>query len=167
MPAMDDLPNAYAARTAMEKAVKVGEKHPGHLVIGADTVVALGDQIMGKPRTREEAFSMLNRLSNQWHTVWTGICVYNYLYGLEVVRAVSTEVCFRNLSSRDIEDYVATDEPMDKAGGYAIQGLGHSLIREIKGSYHNVIGLPTMELGKILDDLGISTDSSLSDLTYE
>lgn len=163
MPPMGDLPNTYSARMAMEKAVKVGQEHPDHLIIGADTVVALDGLIMGKPASTEEASVMLSRLSGQWHDVWTGICVYNKRHAIEIVRAVRTQVRFRELTLEEIDAYIQTGEPMDKAGAYGIQGKGSTLVREITGSYHNVIGLPTLELGKILDALGVSNNSSLTE----
>lgn len=159
LPPMGERPNAYAARMALEKAVKVGQFFPDHLVIGADTVVAIQDVILGKPKSPQEAVLMLSRLSGQVHEVWTGICVYHARSGTEIVKAVSTAVRFRELTQDEIDAYVQSGEPMDKAGAYAIQGLGKSLVRDLKGSYHNVIGLPTMELGKILEQIGVPIDS--------
>ena len=156
---MGERPNAYAARMALEKAVKVGQFFPDHLIIGADTVVAIQDMILGKPRSPQEAVIMLSRLSGQVHEVWTGICVFHARSGTEIVKAVSTAVRFRELTQEEIDEYVQSGEPMDKAGAYAIQGLGKSLVRDLKGSYHNVIGLPTMELGKILEQIGVPIDS--------
>mgnify|MGYP006274045187 CR=1 FL=1 len=155
MPSMGERPNAFAVRMALEKAVKVGENQPDFLVIGADTVVAIGDQILGKPKSRQEAAMMLSQLSKQWHEVWTGICVYCRAQNIQINRAACTEVCFRELPMDEIEAYVATGEPDDKAGSYAIQGEAKKFVREIRGSYHNVIGLPTIELGKILYELGV------------
>jgi len=160
MPPMGDTANSYAARMALEKAVKVGQLNPNQLIIGADTVVALGDLILGKPKSSGNAIMMLSQLSGQWHDVWTGICVYQFQHSIQYVKAVRSQVRFRNLTPEEIEDYAASGEPMDKAGSYAIQGKGKNLIREVKGSYHNIIGLPTMELGKILQELGIPIDSS-------
>lgn len=158
---MDETPGSYAARLALEKATKVGMENPEHLVIGADTVVALEGEIMGKPGTTEEAHSMLNRLSGNWHDVWTGVCLYNQQYLLEMVRAVRTAVRFKDLSEKEVVEYVETGEPMDKAGAYAIQGRGNVLVREIKGSYENVVGLPTLELGRMLQELGLFRDNEI------
>jgi septum formation protein len=155
MPPMGDAPGAYSSRMAMEKAMKVGQDYPNHLIIGADTVVAVDDTIMGKPGSKDEASVMLSRLSNRWHEVWTGVCVYCQSQSIQVVKAVCSRVRFRDLTLQEIETYVETGEPMDKAGSYAIQGKGGQLVKEIKGSYHNVIGLPTLELAKILKELGI------------
>jgi septum formation protein len=158
MPPMGDTPNAYSARMAMEKAVKIGQDHPEHLVIGADTVVAIDDHVMGKPASKQEASVMLSRLSGRWHEVWTGFCVYCCQHNIQIVKAVKSSVRFRDLTLDEIEQYIDTGEPMDKAGAYAIQGQGNTLVKEIKGSYHNVIGLPTLELGKALDELGICSE---------
>ncbi|RJP21891.1 MAG: septum formation protein Maf [Candidatus Omnitrophota bacterium] len=159
MPPMGDSPNAYAARTALEKAVKVAQSYPAHLVIGADTVVALGDRIMGKPKSKKEAALMLSILSGQWHDVWTGLCVLCLHHNIQIVKAVKSSVLFRDLTPDQIERYVETGEPMDKAGSYAIQENGKEFVRRIKGSYHNIVGLPTLELAKIFQQLGIATGS--------
>jgi len=162
-PPMGDLPNAYAGRMAMEKAIKVGQAMQRFLVIGADTVVSNSGKIMGKPANKHEASLMLSQLSGKWHEVWTGLCVYNHQYGSEVTKAIKTDVHFREISIAEIDSYIETGEPMDKAGSYAIQGQGNKLVKEIKGSYHNVIGLPTFELGYILNDLGVNLDSNHSE----
>lgn len=155
MPSMGESPAAYCTRTAMEKAVAVGQSNPDALVIGADTVVALGDTILEKPKSPQEAEFMLSRLSGQTHQVWTGLCVHCCSQAIEIVKGISTTVQFKNLAQQEISAYVATGEPMDKAGSYAIQGGARHFVKEIDGSYHNVIGLPTFELGKILEDLQI------------
>lgn len=167
LPPMGERPNAYSARLALEKAMEVAESYPDHLIIGADTVVAIQDTIMGKPSSKNEAIVMLSRLSGNWHEVWTGICLYHKQSSTQKLRAVCSEVRFRNLSEEEIIQYVETGEPMDKAGAYAIQERGKSLVRELKGSYHNVIGLPTMELGKMLQDLGVSIDSKPIEMPYD
>ncbi len=165
-PPMGDLPNAYSSRMALEKAITVGSQFPDHLVIGADTVVAVDDHIMGKPKNNEEAALMLSRLSNRWHEVWTGICVYNQKRDIEVVKAIRSSVCFKKLSENDIEDYILTGEPMDKAGAYAIQEGGKGFVKEIQGSYHNIIGLPTLELSRILYELGVESNFTSPESAY-
>jgi len=166
LPPMGDIPNSYAARLAMEKAVKVGQVERDSLVIGADTVVSLFGNIMGKPKNAQEASLMLSSLSGRWHEVWTGICVYNHSNRIEIMKAVKTEVQFRELNLTQIEEYIETGEPMDKAGAYGIQGKGNVLVKSIKGSYHNVVGLPTYELGQILHILGVTSDSNFSEAAY-
>jgi len=128
------------------KALVVAEKHPECLVLGADTVVVIDGLILGKPRDSGEAKEMLRRLSGRDHLVYTGftLCLggSNYSYS-EVVKSVVT---FQPLTEEEIEWYVSTNEPYDKAGGYAAQGKGAVFIKEISGSYTNVIGLPLCEV---------------------
>ncbi|MBN2327347.1 MAG: septum formation protein Maf [Candidatus Omnitrophica bacterium] len=159
IPCRDERPGAYSTRMALEKAMEAADSYPDHLVIGADTVVAVNDMILGKPSSPNEAIVMLSRLSGQWHEVWTGICLYHKKSGAQALKAVCSKVRFKDLTEEEITRYVQTGEPMDKAGAYAIQGKGKDLVRELKGSYHNVIGLPTFELAKMLEDLGVSIDS--------
>ncbi len=160
IPPMGDAPGAYASRMAMEKAVKVAQTYQEHIVIGADTIVALGERIMGKPQCQKEATLMLSILSGQWHDVWTGLCVMCLNKNIQVVKAVKSSVLFRDLTLEQIEKYVQTGEPMDKAGSYAIQGKGKEFVRQIKGSYHNIIGLPTLELERIFYKLDYPSGSS-------
>lgn len=152
---MDELPGPYSARLAVQKASIVGHQYPEHLVLGADTVVALGDRIMGKPNNADEASEMLSSLSGKWHEVWTGVCLFQRMQEIQMVKAVRSDVKFKDLNEEEIASYIETGEPMDKAGSYAIQGIGAKLVREVKGSYHNVIGLPTSELGAMFDQLGV------------
>lgn len=166
-PPMGELPGAYSARLALEKAMQVGESNPDHLIIGADTVVAIQDKILGKPSSPQEAGLMLSWLSGRWHEVWTGVCIYHEKSHNQMMKAVCSEVRFKNLSEEEITRYIQSGEPMDKAGAYAIQGLGRVLVRELRGSYHNVIGLPTIELGKMLQDLGVIIDAQLVETPNE
>lgn len=159
-PAMDELPNTFAVRMAMEKATKVAEENPSSTVIGADTVVALNDRIMGKPSSQDEAGLMLGALSGQWHEVWTGLCLMNVEKNIQEMTAVRSEVLFRELNTAEIEEYVATGEPMDKAGSYAIQGGAKMFVKQIKGSYHNIVGLPTLELSRLFLKIGLEIDSA-------
>ena len=152
---IDEAPGPYAARLAREKAEAVAKKHPHGIVIGADTIVACGSRILGKPEDESVAREMLQFLSGTTHEVWTGLAVICMAGRIEEVRAVRSEVVFKDLSEQDIADYVATGEPMDKAGAYAIQGGASRFVRRIKGSYHNVIGLPTLELARMLQKVGI------------
>ncbi len=160
MPPMDERPNTYAVRTAFEKATAVAEQYPSHIVIGADTVVAVNERILGKPSTPDEAKLVLGMLSNQWHEVWTGISVVIQDRDFTENRAVQSYVHFKDLRMDEIEEYVATGEPMDKAGSYGIQGQAKKFVKEIKGSYENIVGLPVLELSKILDKLGVSFGSA-------
>lgn len=118
-------------------------------VIGADTVVALGKTILGKPSDEDDARRMLKMLSGKTHSVFTGVTVIKGQVSDSF--AVETKVKFYDLSNKEIDDYVKTGEPLDKAGAYGIQGYGSLLVEEIKGDYFNVVGLPVSKLNKILN----------------
>ena len=150
----------YVLRNAAEKSADVaGRVAAGAVVIAADTVVVLRGRIMEKPRSAEDAAEMLRALSGQVHQVITGVCMRGPgRNGRPAVHsfAVSTDVEFTRLSEAEIAAYIASGEPMDKAGAYAIQGRAAYMIRQIRGSYTNVVGLPLTELVEILAaDFGI------------
>lgn len=148
----DRLSEALALAKAREVAAQAG---PEDIMIAADTIVTLDHQVLGKPHSREEAVSMLETLSGRHHVVYTGLAV---LRGGETVSDhEATEVRFRPLSREEIEAYVATGEPMDKAGAYGIQGRGALLVEGIVGDYFNVMGLPVCKLGQILNRFGVKT----------
>ncbi len=147
-PEPGESPRAYCERLAVEKAAAVEAAH-GTVVVAADTIVVLGDRILGKPADESEAFEMLSSLSGQTHRVITGACVKKNK-NTEVF-SVSTDVAFRLLSIKEIETYIATGCPMDKAGAYAIQGGAAHMVRSINGSYTNVVGLPLCELHEVLN----------------
>jgi len=142
-------PEAYVRRLAAEKADAV----PGALVLAADTAVVLGDEVLGKPRDPAEAREMLRALSGRDHRVLTGVCVRRGARRAEAV--VATEVSFAALSEAQVDWYVATGEPLDKAGAYAVQGAGGAFVREIRGSVSNVVGLPLHETADLLRRLGV------------
>lgn len=154
LPPLDELPNTYAARMALEKALSVAASYPNHLVIGADTLVSADDRILGKPRSARDAEAMLLALSDRWHEIWTGVAMVCSRRNTERVRVVRSAVCFRALTPREIAEYVGTNEPMDKAGAYAIQGGARRFVTRVRGSYDNIVGLPTLEVMKMLDELG-------------
>ena len=123
------------------------------IVIAADTVVAIDGTVLGKPRSVQDAFAMLSRLSGRHHTVYTGVTVCR---GEDVLTAhEATRVHFRPLSRAEIEAYISTGEPMDKAGSYGIQGYGSMLVEGISGDYFNVVGLPVCLLGRMLTHFGV------------
>lgn len=136
-------PDQAVERLALAKAEAVFRRHPDRLVLAADTVVVLGDAILGKPRSPEEAEAMLQRLSGRTHEVITGVA----LRGPDRREHfhVRTEVEFRALGAEEIRTYVRGGEPMDKAGAYAIQGGASGFVRAVRGSYTNVVGLPLAE----------------------
>lgn len=138
-------PVAAACRVAALKAVAAGRSFGGELVLGADTVVVRDREIFGKPADGVDAERMLRALAGRSHTVVTGIALARGGSPARVA-AETTTVVFRALSAREISEYVATGEPLDKAGAYGIQGLGALLVREVRGDYLNVVGLPVCRL---------------------
>ena len=139
-------PEDYTRKLASAKARDVAREHLESWVIGADTIVSIGGDILGKPRSMNEARGMLRRLSGQMHQVYTGCAVCCLAKDRFWATSVKTDVVFKDLSPEEIDWYVHTDEPFDKAGAYAIQGLGTFLVRRINGSYTNVVGLPVCEI---------------------
>ena len=147
-------PAAMVEELSLRKARAAAENYgPDVLIIAADTVVALDGTVLGKPRDEDDAFSMLSALSGREHRVYTGVTV------LQGTRAVTehevTAVTFRELSPDEIRGYIATGEPLDKAGAYGIQGVGALLVSGIRGDYSNVMGLPVFRLGRILREFGL------------
>ena len=131
---------------AHRKARVVAKKIPDALVLAADTLVFLGNEILGKPRNFAEARRMITRLQGRHHQVVTGVCLMHLRHHRERIFAVSTDVLFHPLNARQIRDYLASIQPLDKAGAYAIQDSGEKIISEISGSYSNVVGLPVERL---------------------
>lgn len=129
---------------ALQKAKDVAQRHPGEYVLGFDTLVILDDHPLGKPKNEQEAFDMLKALSNRKHLVVTGVAIVKDDY--EDVFYDYAEVIFNKMSDEEINEYIATKEPMDKAGAYGIQGYGARYIKYIKGDYYSVMGLPVMKL---------------------
>ena len=151
-----EAPMDFAKRMAREKALDVSGNVPrGRIVVGSDTVVFVSGEILGKPSDEEDAFSMLQKLSGKTHEVITGFCVARSPSEVLHLGATSTEVRIRSLDSEGMRRYIKTGEPMDKAGAYAIQGVGSCLVEWIKGSYTGVVGLPLSELVSVLSDVGI------------
>jgi len=139
-------PEPYVKTLAIHKARQISKNHPDSWVIGADTIVCIDDTVLGKPKDREDARRMLNLLSGQTHQVFTGYALICGRADKCVSGAIKTDVCFKNLTDEEIEWYTHTREPFDKAGAYAIQGLGTFLVKQINGSYTNVVGLPVCEV---------------------
>lgn len=145
-------PTEFAVEAARAKAADVAERHRDKLVIGADTIVVLGGRILQKPVDDEEARKFLTMLSGETHRVITGVAVRRKTDGTNIARAESTRVRFRDLGDSDIERYVASGEGRDKAGSYAVQGLGAGLVRSIDGCFYNVVGLPVSLLLDLLEE---------------
>ena len=149
MPWPNEAPASYALRNASDKARAVARRvGAGAIVVAADTIVVADEHILEKPGDAAHAKAMLRMLSGRWHDVITGVCVI--AGARESGRAVRTGVKFRTLDKADIDAYVATGEPMDKAGSYAIQGGAAGFVEKVEGSYSNVVGLPVEELRALL-----------------
>ena len=164
VPHPGEAPAPYALRNAIEKAVwvetylkgRLAEYPKGCLVLSADTIVVLGGDILEKPADAQDAERMLGRLSGKSHTVISGVAIYAIPFrssqpGKRHSFTVETSVKIKKLSQREIESYVASGEPLDKAGGYAAQGIGSYMVERIEGSYANVVGLPIAE---VVESLG-------------
>jgi septum formation protein len=150
-----ESPEAFAVRVAVDKA-RAAAARAGHgIVIAADTIVVLGDEVLGKPADRRDAVRMLGLLSGMEHHVLTGLAVMDVRSGRMETCLADTKVWFRKLARREIESYVATGEPLDKAGAYGIQEKGSLLVQRIEGCYFNVVGLPLALLGDMLASFGI------------
>jgi len=143
-------PVRFAVRAAEEKAKAVGEKFPGAVVIGADTIVVYENQIYGKPKNHDEAREMLKTLSGRAHQVITGIAVYSADTRRKAAGYETTEVIFKILAGEEIEKYLLNYEVLDKAGSYAIQDIEDAFIEKINGDYDNVVGLPVAKLRQML-----------------
>ncbi|MCF6096590.1 Maf family protein [Thermovorax subterraneus] len=148
-------PAVAAVKLAENKALNVASRIEDGIVIAADTIVALGDRILGKPKDEEEARKMLESLSGRWHKVFTGIAVIDSSLSRKITDCEESRVKFKNLSSSEIENYIKTGEPMDKAGAYGIQGKGALLVEKIEGCYYNIVGLPVFKLSLLLSNFGI------------
>lgn len=145
--------NLYVQELALLKASATA-KHAGRkaIIIAADTVVTLDGAVLGKPKDAGDAYDMLKALSGREHEVYTGICVMRMSDAKTVCKSVSTEVRFKELTEEKIRAYIASGEPMDKAGAYGIQGIGSMLIEGINGDYFNVVGLPIATLADVLEN---------------
>ena len=154
-----DDPEELVRELSYRKAASVAPKHRGKAVLGADTIVVLGKDILGKPKDEEDAFQMLSKLSGNTHKVYTGVTILKLQdkeppvpEELRDTFCCMSEVTMYELEPELIRSYIATGEPMDKAGSYGIQDIGAILIKEIRGSYHNVVGLPIGEVWRHLKE---------------
>lgn len=156
-PGVGEAPADYVQRMAREKAAAVAARHAGSdcVVLAADTTVVIDDDVLGKPRDHFNGLAMLARLSGRIHSVMTAVCLRHE--DVEECELVETRVEFVQLTRDTCEAYLATDEPWDKAGGYAIQGLAGAFVRSIEGSYSNVVGLPLAETWQLLASHGVAT----------
>jgi len=155
-PRAGESPEAYALRLSEAKARAVAAMRPGCWVLGADTIVTIDGELLGKPRTTDEARCMIRKLSGRAHTVITAFTLFNSERTEPIRRAVSSQVLFKEIPDDELEWYVATDEPYDKAGGYAVQGKAAVLVSAVHGSWTNVVGLPLCEVVEALKGLGLA-----------
>ena len=152
-PLDNESPAEHVIRLSRAKASLVARKYPENLVIGADTVVVLGNHILGKPASPEEAGAMLQKLSGEGHNVFTGLSLIISSANIEISGYDVTRVVFNRLGENDIRRYVASGEPLDKAGAYGIQGMGSFLVDHYEGEFDTVIGFPTKLFRKLYEEV--------------
>ncbi|MFE8703449.1 Maf family protein [Cytobacillus sp. FJAT-54145] len=145
-------PEEIVMELAFRKASFVSQKHPSAYVLGSDTVVVAGNEVLGKPQEKSDAFQMLKKLSGSTHSVYTGVAITRENESIKFFE--KTDVTFWELTEDEIHGYIQTGEPFDKAGGYGIQGFGSMLVKEIKGDYFSVVGLPVSKTARELKKLG-------------
>ncbi|WP_434797277.1 Maf family protein [Terrisporobacter vanillatitrophus] len=148
----DESPKETVMRLAYEKALDVANNNKESLVIGADTIVVINDQILGKPKNEEEAYNMIKLLAGKTHYVITGFALINLSLNKKVIDCEVSQVTFKELSEECIKDYLNTKESLDKAGAYGIQGYGGLLVKNIQGDYFNIVGLPISKISDCLND---------------
>jgi septum formation protein len=149
-------PHDFAKFFSREKAREVARRHANALVIAADTIVVLRGRIFGKPCDKEQAKEMLRVFSGKAHSVITGFTIIDTASNKELSGSVSSKVFFKRLSANEIEAYIRSGEPLDKAGAYGIQGLGAVVIKRIEGDFFNVMGLPLNALAESLKKFGVN-----------
>jgi septum formation protein len=149
VPIIGETAKNFAERLAREKALAVFRLNPKDPVLGADTVVVVESELLGKPRDQEDAARMLRSLSGRQHQVITGVCLVGEAIPADL-QSATTLVTMSKIEEREIQDYIATGEPLDKAGAYAIQGIASRWITQIEGDYSNVVGLPVPLVWKML-----------------
>ncbi|HVP48301.1 MAG TPA: Maf family protein, partial [Bryobacteraceae bacterium] len=158
-PLAGESPLAYAQRLARDKAHAVFARHPGEIVLGADTVVVADEHLLEKPADVQDAARMLRVLSGRSHQVITGVCVLAPTF--ERTEAEVTQVTFSKMSDAEIAEYIRSGEPMDKAGAYGIQGIASRWVTRVEGCYFNVVGLPVARVYRLLREAGNSAGAGL------
>ncbi len=149
-------PKKLAVTMSQGKARAVAKNKKDAIVIAADTLIAFQNKILGKPRSRKHAFAMLSKMSGRVHSVITGYTIIDTKTKKNLSKAIETKVYFRKLKPQEIKNYIKTDQPLDKAGAYGIQGLGQLLIQKIEGDYSNVVGLPLSSLVQSLEKFNVN-----------
>jgi septum formation protein len=149
-------PEELVRQLSIKKAKSVAARHKNAIIIAADTIGVMGNKILGKPHTKNEASKMLQTISGKSHLVITGFSILDTTINKIVTGTVSTRVHIKKLTGQEIDAYVKTGEPLDKAGAYAIQGMGAVIVEKIEGDYYNVMGLPLNALAEALKEFGIN-----------
>jgi septum formation protein len=148
-------PNKLAEHLSLGKAEDVAQRHKDSIIISADTIVAVDNEVFGKPKTPEKAKYMLQKLSGRAHSVITGFTVIDTQTNKQISKSVETKVYFKNIPQEEMDAYIASGEPLDKGGGYAIQGLAALFVEKIDGDYFNIVGLPILVLTTELKNFGV------------
>ena len=165
----NESPKETVMRLAYEKALDVASSNKDSLVIGADTIVVINEQILGKPKNEEEAYNMIRLLSGKTHYVITGFALINLSLNKKVIDCEVSQVTFKELSKECIKDYINTKESLDKAGAYGIQGYGGLLVKNIQGDYFNIVGLPISKISDCLKahfKINLFTEGDLSEKVF-
>ena len=149
-----ETPGEHVTRLSQAKVREVGKTFPARWILGADTIVFIDGVVLGKPRTTTDAQCMLRKLSGREHTVMTGFYIYHPERNQSAGTVVESRVAIKKLTENEIDGYIKTGEPFDKAGAYAVQGIGMFMIEKVSGSHTNVIGLPVCEVVSALKSLG-------------
>ena len=152
----EGTPDKQVEELACRKALHVASLYEEGLVLAADTLVSIDGKVLGKPKDEEDALSMLKLLSGNWHTVYTGVCLVDCKSGKMQHFADAARVHMQKASDEELRAYIASGEPMDKAGAYGIQGLGGCLVDRIEGDYYTVMGLPLARTRLLLKEMGVS-----------
>lgn len=166
---VNESPKETVMRLAYEKALDVASSNKDSLVIGADTIVVINEQILGKPKNEEEAYNMIRLLSGKTHYVITGFALINLSLNKKVIDCEVSQVTFKELSKECIKDYINTKESLDKAGAYGIQGYGGLLVKNIQGDYFNIVGLPISKISDCLKahfKINLFTEGDLSEKVF-
>lgn len=148
-----EKPEILVQENSMKKVNSIGHLVNSGLILAADTIVVLDNEILGKPQDEEEAFTMLKKLNGKWHKVYTGVALLNMKNSKEISGYEVTKVKFNSLTDSQIHDYVRSGDPLDKAGAYGIQEKGAHLVEKIEGNFDNVMGLPLNEIKKLLSQI--------------
>lgn len=149
-------PNKLAEFLSLGKAEDVAQRHKDSIIISADTIVAVDNEVFRKPITPERAKYMLQKLSERAHSVITGFTIIDTGTDKQITKSIETKIYFKKLSEQEINAYIASGEPLDKGGGYAIQGKAALFVEKIEGDYFNIVGLPILALTAELENFGVS-----------